>query len=113
MSNGDKKPPNKDSDSESDVGTLEKNRTEKPRKWCVLFHNDDYTTMDFVVLVLMRYFHKSEPEAHHVMLTVHHKGRAVAGIYTRDIAETKAEEVMSVARENGFPLLLTTEPESE
>jgi ATP-dependent Clp protease adaptor protein ClpS len=59
----------------------------------------------------MRFFHKPETEAKHIMLTVHFKGAAVAGVYTRDVAETKAQQVMDLARERGMPLLLTTEPE--
>lgn len=82
-----------------------------PRRFKVIFHNDDYTTQEFVIHVLMRFFHKNETEARHIMLTVHHKGAAVAGVYTKDVAETKAEQVMDAARENGMPLLLTTEPE--
>ena len=82
-----------------------------PRRYKVIFHNDDYTTQEFVVYVLQRFFHKSETEARHIMLTVHHKGAAVAGVYTKDVAETKAQQVMDAARENGMPLLLTTEPE--
>ncbi|MBX3227020.1 MAG: ATP-dependent Clp protease adaptor ClpS [Labilithrix sp.] len=82
-----------------------------PRRFKVVFHNDDYTTQEFVIHVLMRFFHKNETEARHIMLTVHHKGAAVAGVYTKDVAETKAEQVMDAARENGMPLLLTTEPE--
>jgi ATP-dependent Clp protease adaptor protein ClpS len=82
-----------------------------PRRYKVIFHNDDYTTQEFVVYVLQRFFHKSETEARHIMLTVHHKGAAVAGVYTKDVAETKAQQVMDAARESGMPLLLTTEPE--
>ncbi len=82
-----------------------------PRRYKVIFHNDDYTTQEFVIYVLERFFHKSETEATHIMLTVHHKGAAVAGVYTKDVAETKAQQVMDAARENGMPLLLTTEPE--
>lgn len=82
-----------------------------PRRYKVVFHNDDYTTQEFVIYALQRFFHKSETEARHIMLTVHHKGAAVAGVYTKDVAETKAQQVMDAARENGMPLLLTTEPE--
>lgn len=82
-----------------------------PRRYKVIFHNDDYTTQEFVVMVLLRHFHKTETEAMHIMLSVHHKGAAVAGVYTKDVAETKAQQVMDEARENGMPLLLTTEPE--
>ena len=82
-----------------------------PRRYKVIFHNDDYTTMEFVVEVLQRYFHKTETEAMHIMLTVHKMGAAVAGVYTRDVAETKASEVMEYARDSGMPLMVTTEPE--
>jgi ATP-dependent Clp protease adaptor protein ClpS len=82
-----------------------------PRRYKVLLHNDDYTTMEFVVEVLKRFFHKTDTEAVHIMLTVHKSGAAVAGVYTRDVAETKSTQVMDYARENGMPLLLTTEPE--
>ena len=82
-----------------------------PRRYKVLFHNDDYTTMEFVVEVLKRFFHKTDTEAMHIMLTVHKSGAAVAGVFTRDVAETKSTQVMDYARENGMPLLLTTEPE--
>lgn len=102
-----------DPEQESDVATEKRRKTKRPRRWKVLLHNDDYTTMDFVVHVLMTHFHKSPPEATHVMLQVHHKGVGVAGVYTRDIAETKAAEAMAEARENGMPLLLTTEPAEE
>lgn len=82
-----------------------------PRRYKVMFHNDDYTTMEFVVDVLKRFFHKTDTEAMHIMLTVHKSGAAVAGVYTRDVAETKSTQVMDYARENGMPLMLTTEPE--
>jgi ATP-dependent Clp protease adaptor protein ClpS len=96
---------------ESGAETLERPKVEKPRRYKVVFHNDDYTTMEFVILVLMRFFHKSEAEATHLMLSIHHKGSAVAGVYSRDIAETKVSQVMDLAREYGMPLKLTTEPE--
>jgi ATP-dependent Clp protease adaptor protein ClpS len=64
-----------------------------------------------VIEVLQRFFHRNETEALHIMLTVHRKGRAVAGVYSRDVAETKIVEVMHDARDRGHPLLLTTEPE--
>jgi ATP-dependent Clp protease adaptor protein ClpS len=94
-----------------DVELEDKPQTATPRRYKVIFHNDDYTTQEFVVYVLERYFHKSETEARHIMLTVHHKGAAVAGVYTKDVAETKAQQVMDEARDSGMPLLLTTEPE--
>jgi ATP-dependent Clp protease adaptor protein ClpS len=100
-------------DTEQETVTEKKRRTKRPRRWKVLLHNDDFTTMDFVVHVLMTHFHKSPPEATHIMLQVHHKGVGVAGIYPKDDAETKVAEVMAEARENGMPLLLTTEPAEE
>src|SRR5262245_13176530 len=92
---------------EGDIEVEEHQKTQAPRRYQVIFHNDDYTTMEFVVDVLRRFFHKSETEALHIMLTVHKKGSAVAGIYPRDVAETKTAEVMRHARESGMPLLLT------
>jgi len=94
-----------------DVELEDKPISANPRRYRVIFHNDDYTTQEFVVHVLERFFHKSEAEARHIMLTVHFKGAAVAGVYTKDIAETKAQQVMDLAREHGMPLLITTEPE--
>jgi ATP-dependent Clp protease adaptor protein ClpS len=86
-------------------------KTARPRRWKVLLHNDDYTTMEFVIEVLTRHFGKSHTEATHIMLQVHHKGVGVAGAYPRDLAETKAATAMDEAREHGMPLKLTTEPE--
>jgi ATP-dependent Clp protease adaptor protein ClpS len=100
---------------DGDTGTVIeiKPKTTTPRRYQVVFHNDDYTTMEFVVLVLRQFFHKSETESIYIMLTVHKKGRGIAGVYTRDVAETKAKEVTDFARENGMPLLVTAEPEPE
>ncbi|MCB9532163.1 MAG: ATP-dependent Clp protease adaptor ClpS [Myxococcales bacterium] len=86
-------------------------RTQKPRLYKVILHNDDYTTQEFVVDVLVRFFEKPVPEATRLMLHVHTKGRAVAGTYPYDIAESKVERVTRHARSSGHPLLLTTEPE--
>jgi ATP-dependent Clp protease adaptor protein ClpS len=85
--------------------------TQVPRRFKVIFHNDDYTTMEFVVSVLMQFFHKNETEATYLMLKVHKTGSAVAGYYPRDVAETKVQEVHKHAREHGMPLMLTAEPE--
>lgn len=100
-----------DAGTEGDSLVETERKVDRPRRYKVIFHNDDFTTMEFVVEVLRRFFHKNESEAVHVMLTVHKKGKAAAGIYTRDVAETKVTEVMKTARERGMPLLLTTEPE--
>jgi ATP-dependent Clp protease adaptor protein ClpS len=95
-----------------ETGTAEevRRRPRRARRYQVVFHNDDYTTMEFVVAMLMKHFHKPPAEAMHVMLLVHHKGAGVAGVYTRDVAETKVAEVTAEAREAGMPLLLTAEP---
>ena len=84
-------------------------RLKHPARYAVLLHNDDYTTMEFVVEVLQRYFHKEGEEAMRVMLEVHRKGKGIAGIYTRDIAETKVTQVTEDARSRGFPLKCTLE----
>jgi len=104
-------PPNKAPGESEDVDLEDAPVSAVPRRYKVIFHNDDYTTQEFVVHVLQRFFHKNETEAQHIMLTVHHKGAAVAGVYTKDVAETKVQQVMDAARDNGMPLLLTTEPE--
>jgi ATP-dependent Clp protease adaptor protein ClpS len=85
----------------------------KASRYSVVLHNDDYTTMEFVVQVLVEFFAKTETEATRIMLEVHHKGRGVAATYTRDIAETKAEMVESHARAHGHPLKCTAEPTGE
>ena len=107
----DPKDPTKEPAEGDDVELEDKPISATPRRYKVIFHNDDYTTMEFVVEVLKRFFHKTDTEAMHIMLTVHKSGAAVAGVYTRDVAETKSTQVMDYARENGMPLLLTTEPE--
>lgn len=83
----------------------------RPPMYKVFLLNDDYTPMDFVVMVLESIFHKSHPDALEIMLQVHNKGAAVVGIYTRDIAETKVGEVIEHARINEYPLQCTMEKE--
>lgn len=79
-------------------------KTSKPPQYSVLLLNDDYTTMDFVVYVLEKVFHKSPVEATQIMLHVHKRGKGLAGVYTRDIAETKVDKVHRLAQEHEFPL---------
>ena len=79
-------------------------RTQEPPMYRVLLHNDDYTSMEFVVEVLMYVFGKSAEEATQIMLNVHRQGIGVCGVFTREIAETKVETVHSLAREREFPL---------
>lgn len=87
--------------------------TQKPRMFRVLIHNDDYTTRDFVVDVLVSIFHKSESAAVEVMLHVHRNGSGVAGVYTREVSEMKVQQTMDLARAHEFPLQLTMEPEED
>ena len=81
--------------------------------WRVLLHNDDYTTQDFVVLVLETVFHKPRGEAVTIMMAVHRSGMGMAGVYTHDVAETKIRTTKQLAEEHEFPLLVTMEVEQE
>lgn len=85
---------------------------EEPPMYRVLLLNDDYTPMDFVVEILREIFHKDRSEAERIMLNVHRKGAGLCGIYTYEIAETKVTRVRAKAKEAGFPLRCTMEPES-
>jgi ATP-dependent Clp protease adaptor protein ClpS len=100
-----------DHDGDSAVATEKKQQLKKPRMYNVLLHNDDYTTMEFVVMILQNVFRRSEREAVQIMLHVHKKGAGVAGTYSFEIAESKASKVMDVAREHEFPLRATVEPQ--
>lgn len=84
-------------------------KTKEPSAYNVILHNDDYTTMDFVVHILMSIFRKDEIDAEELMMKVHVEGSAVAGTYTKDIAESKRDKATKEARMNGFPLILTVE----
>ena len=86
-------------------------KTKKPRMYKVMIHNDDYTTMEFVIWVLEKVFHHSSASATRIMLSVHSAGVGVAGIYTRDVSETRMEQVVKLAREQGHPLQCSMEPE--
>ncbi len=85
----------------------------EPRRYKVYIHNDDFTTMEFVVLVLKQVFFMNDENAHALMLQVHHSNKAVVGIYTYDVAVSKAQKATNMARENGYPLRLTVEPEND
>lgn len=92
--------------------TEEKRKTKKPPLYRVLLHNDDFTTMEFVVFILKAVFHKAEPEAKSIMLAVHQQGIGIAGVYTYEIAEAKVNKVISLARAQDYPLLCTMEEET-
>ncbi|HEY9790630.1 MAG TPA: ATP-dependent Clp protease adapter ClpS [Candidatus Obscuribacterales bacterium] len=96
-------------DNNTGVATETKQKVEKPPLFKVLLHNDDYTTMEFVVKVLKAVFHKDDDAAMRIMLAVHHAGIGVAGVYTYEIAEAKVGRVTEMARADGFPLLCTVE----
>lgn len=83
----------------------------KPKLYKVIMHNDDYTTMEFVIEMLVSYFGKNNIEATKIMLDIHNTGEGLAGIYPFDIAATKAAQVMNKAQENGFPLKLSLSEE--
>lgn len=99
----------------SQSGTRERTRHDlrEPDMYRVIMHNDDFTTMEFVVMVLKAVFRKSEIEANNLMLTVHRSGRACVGLYTYDIASTKAARAMQLARDAGYPFKLTVEPDEK
>ena len=82
-----------------------------PKKYKVYLLNDDYTSMDFVVDILMNIFHKSYEQAENIMLEVHKKDRGLCGVYTHEIAETKVMQVTKKAKDSGFPLKATMEEE--
>ena len=85
-------------------------KVKEPPHFAVVLLNDDYTTMEFVVAVLKRFFRRTEEEAVQIMLRVHHEGKGVAGIYSFEIAETKVSQVHDYAQSHGFPLRCAVEP---
>lgn len=85
----------------------------KPKMYCVIFHNDDYTTMEFVMEILQNVFHKSEEDAFNIMMNVHKNGKGIAGTYTYDIAVTKKLTSENLAQEYDFPLKITIDEAME
>ena len=98
-----------DSSHREEILTRDKKDFQEPPLYKVLLHNDDYTTMEFVVMVLETIFGKDTSEATTIMLNVHHQGMGVAGVYSREIGETKVSEVHQTARKNQFPLKCSLE----
>ena len=100
-------------DKQSDIGVMDrqKNKVEPPKKYKVILHNDDYTSMEFVVAILQQIFHKTKADATAIMLNVHNKGKGIAGVYPKGIADTKAAQVKAVAENYQVPLLAEVEPE--
>ena len=99
--------------TESDTQTIGGSKTleDRPPMYKVILHNDDYTTMEFVIEILVTVFGKSLEKATQIMLNVHSKGKEICGIYPREIAETKVETVHNLASSKGFPLKSTMEKE--
>ena len=96
---------------EEEVTDETKDEVREPSMFRVLLHNDDYTTMEFVVEILIIVFNKSPEEAVEIMLNVHRKGIGICGVYTYEVSETKVNTVHVLAREKGFPLKCTMEKE--
>jgi len=96
---------------ESDVAVLEGDaETDFPKRFAVILWNDDYTSMEFVIEVLVRFFKKTQQEAAKIMMQVHKQGKGIAGVYSFEIAETKAAQVNDYAKSQGHPLKCTIEP---
>lgn len=96
---------------QSAIKEWQHSRLKEPRRYKVIIHNDDFTTMDFVVRILTTVFFKSVAEAESLMLAVHHGDQAVVGIYSYDVAVSKVNKATQMAREAGFPLRLSYSPE--
>jgi len=93
-----------------DTQTIIKPKTKRPKMFKVILHNDDFTPMEFVVMILETVFHKSSEQATHIMMAVHTKGAGTCGVYTYEIAEAKVQKVKDTAFDNQHPLLCTMEP---
>jgi ATP-dependent Clp protease adaptor protein ClpS len=98
-----------DDDTGAGIATKTRSKTKKPSLYRVLMLNDDYTPMEFVVLVLQRFFRMNMEDATRVMLHVHQKGVGVCGVFSYEVAETKVTQVMDFAREHQHPLQCTLE----
>ena len=94
---------------ERESGIMTEEEVQEPHLYRVLLHNDDYTTMAFVVMVLIEVFRKKPEQANSIMLSVHENGLGVCGIYPREIAEFRVAQVGRLAKQEGFPLLCTME----
>lgn len=102
---------NHEHEDEGGTSTIIKPKIQLPKKYKVLLHNDDYTTMEFVIFILQAVFHKTLEEAERIMMEVHQKGIGICGVYTYEIAESKAKKVERLAKEHSHPLMCTIEPE--
>jgi ATP-dependent Clp protease adaptor protein ClpS len=105
--------PEREYEFEDDVATESEEKLKRPSLYRVLLHNDDFTTMEFVVHVLEAIFQKTDSDAVRIMLNVHNEGIGVAGVYTYEVAEMKCERVTQMARAQEYPLLCTMEEAPE
>jgi len=96
-------------EKKGNVQVKERPKVKKPKMYKVLLHNDHYTTMEFVVWILMGIFRRSEAESTRIMLHIHKSGLGIAGVYTKEVAETKVKKVTELARKNDYPLQCTFE----
>lgn len=101
-----------DNNEDGQTGTITVVRTElsRPKMYKVFMHNDDYSTMEFVMHVLQKFFAKSEAQSYEIMMKVHLEGLAVCGLYTYEVAESKTEKVNKYSRDHGHPLTTSFEP---
>ncbi|AQS41442.1 MAG: ATP-dependent Clp protease adapter protein ClpS [Candidatus Tokpelaia hoelldobleri] len=102
---------NNGQEENGDVQTKTRAKVKKPSLYRVLLLNDDYTPMDFVIHVLQKFFHKNQEDATEIMLRVHHTGVGECGVYTYEVAESKASAVIGLARQNQYPLQCAIEKE--
>jgi ATP-dependent Clp protease adaptor protein ClpS len=100
-----------DIEQDGEVLTESETKLEKPKMYKVVLHNDDFTTMEFVVFVLKTVFMRSTVEAFTIMLKVHNEGVGVAGVYSYEVANMKAEKAMNLSKTHEYPLLCTVEEE--
>ena len=94
---------------DSELLSRDKDKLKVPGDYVVVLLNDHFTTMEFVIEILKIVFHKNSNEARKIMLNVHNQGRGIVGVYTWDIAQTKANQVLSIAKRNGYPLKCVVE----
>lgn len=106
-----KKKISRTNDTGGDTLVLTREDIKEPNLYTVVLHNDDFTTQEFVVHVLVSFLHKSSDDAHRLMMKVHLEGKARVGSFIKDIAETKVAQITFYSRQNGMPLLVTLEQE--
>ena len=96
---------------QKDILVKDREKIDRPKRYKVILYNDDYTPMNLVTLILMEVFNKGQQEAESIMMKVHKQGKGIAGVYSKEIAETKTTTTKMYAREAGYPLHAESEPE--